>query len=182
MWPQWHNISNMNRLFYGDSAHELFSLTNYRIHTSTETSCSSSDLKQPVISIWMLDLCPTLHVAAEEENHNGWQWRDDEVTPPPANTPPAASHPPCASTEETVDAPHSDIPTVNTQTLWSQERHPGFWVTLLTLISPPQRHLPGNPSSAPVYGSSGSAPPPAACASCFFLSLEEREWTRVIYQ
>ena len=40
-----------------------------------------------------------------------------------------------------------------------------------TLISPPQHHRPGNPSSAPAYGSSGSAPLPAACASWFFLSL-----------
>lgn len=40
-----------------------------------------------------------------------------------------------------------------------------------TLISPPRRRRPGNPSSAPAYGSSGSAPPRAACASWFSPSL-----------
>lgn len=43
-----------------------------------------------------------------------------------------------------------------------------------TLISPPLRHRPGNPFSAPAYGSSGSALLPAACALRFSLSLAER--------
>lgn len=44
-----------------------------------------------------------------------------------------------------------------------------------TLIVQPQHRPPGNPFSAPVYGSSGSAPPPAACASCSFLFLLTNE-------
>lgn len=47
-----------------------------------------------------------------------------------------------------------------------------------TLISPPQHHRPGNPSSAPAYGSSGSALPPAACALPFCLSLANRMTNR----
>ncbi len=63
-------------------------------------------------------------------------------------------------------APADVIPDINCACMWEY---------VSTLISPPQHRRPGNPSSAPVYGSSGSAPLPAACASCFFLSLGERK-------
>lgn len=75
----------------------------------------------------------------------------------------------CSSTQNYPGKhPVSPLPDINRGRLWQSA----------TLVSPPLRRRPGSPFPAPVYESSGSALLPAACASCFFLSLgwNKEEW------